>query len=288
MQRVGVSGFGGFGGQAKADGTFTINGLTPGEYTINASLPGSQDRASQIVTIDGSDVSGLQLVVTRPSTIRGHVAFTASATSANPPKPTAFDIGAIREWAMGQPVRNQATIKDDGTFEITLQPGRVLIRGGMNAPPGQAGGVAAPPWRLNRVIVNDIDVGDSGIDVPLNGAVDNVVVEMTNRSNEASGHVTDAEGKAVRDCFVIVFAQDVARWTVQTRYLSVARPGLDDLFHARLLAGDYYAVAMSEVEPNSWTDPEFLSLAKEHAIRFSIADGEKKTIDLPLSPAPVF
>jgi len=29
-------------------------------------------------------------------------------------------------------------------------------------------------------------------------------------------------------------------------------------------------------------------LAREHATRFTIADGETKTIDLPLSAAPVF
>jgi hypothetical protein len=85
-----------------------------------------------------------------------------------------------------------------------------------------------------------------------------------------------------------VFAQDPAHWTVQTRYLSVSRPAADDLFHTRLLAGDYYVVAMNDVEANAWTDSDFLSLAREHATRFSIADGETKTIELALSPAPVF
>jgi hypothetical protein len=165
----------------------------------------------------------------------------------------------------------------------------VLIRGAFTAPPPAAEpGNAPPPWRLSRVVVNDSDVSDTGIDLPPNSTVETVYVEMTNHSNEASGRVTDAEGKVVRDCLIIVFAQDPARWTVQTRYLSVARPGLDDLFHARLLAGDYYAVAMADVETNAWTDPEFLSQARERAIGFSIADGEKKTVDLPLSPTPVF
>jgi hypothetical protein len=151
-----------------------------------------------------------------------------------------------------------------------------------------APGSSTAPWRLNRVIVNDIDVGDTGIDVPPNATIENVFVEMTNHSNEASGRVTDGDGHAVRDCEVIVFAQDPARWTVQTRYLGVARPGVDDLFHVRLLAGDYYAVAMSDVEANAWTDPEFLAQARDRATKFSIADGEKKALDLPLSPAPVF
>ena len=121
-----------------------------------------------------------------------------------------------------------------------------------------------------------------------NATIENVIVEMTNRTNEASGHVTDADGTTVRDCFVIVFAQDPARWTVQTRYLAVARPGQDDLFHARLLPGDYYAVAMSDVEQGAWTDAEFLSHARDRATKFTIADGEKKTIDLKVTQAPVF
>jgi len=181
-------------------------------------------------------------------------------------------------------VRSPAKIKDDGTFEISLPPGHVQLRA---APTAGAAG-ATPPWRLNRVMVHDIDVGDTGMDVPPNATIDDVVVEMTNRSGEASGRVTNADGTLVRDCFVIVFAQDPARWTVQTRYLGVSRPGADDLFHVRLLPGDYYGVAMSDVETGAWTDPEFLAQARERATKFSIAEGEKKRIDLGLSPAPVF
>jgi hypothetical protein len=242
------------------------------------------ESAAVDITVTGTDINDIQLVVAKPSTVRGRIAFTTSATSARPPKPTAIDMGAWRDWAIGQQVRSQAKIKDDGTFEISLAAGRVQLRA---APtPGAAG--AAPPWRLNRVIVNDLDVGDTGIEVPPNGTVDNVIVEMTNHIGEASGRVTDADGNLVRDCFVIVFAQDPVHWTVQTRYLGVASPGADDLFHVRLLPGDYYAVAMSDVETNAWTDPEFLSLARDRSTKFSIADGEKKTINLRLSRSPVF
>ena len=53
-------------------------------------------------------------------------------------------------------------------------------------------------------------------------------------------------------------------------------------------AGDYYAVAMSEVDQGAWTDPEFLTQARERATKFTLAAGETKTVDLPLSPPPVF
>ncbi len=268
------------------EGQFTVSGVPPGEYTIRAMVPGGSEAATADVTVSGSDISGLQLNVTKPSTIRGRIVFTPSANGAAPPKPTALDLGAVREWALGQQVRNPSRIKDDGTFEISLQAGHVQLRvapaGGGARPDGP------PPWRLNRVIYADADVGDAGIEVPASTTIEDVVVEMTNHNGEATGAVTDAEGHVVRDAYVIVFAQDQLRWTVQGRWLAVSRPGLDDRFHARLLPGDYYAVAMSEVEANAWTDPDFLSLAREQATRFSIGDGETKTINLPLTPAPVF
>jgi protocatechuate 3,4-dioxygenase beta subunit len=289
MIRVGPKtpmGGAGFVGASLREGRFTLNGLTPGDYVIQVSRPGGSESATAEVAVSGSDISGLQIQIAPPSTIRGRIVFTPSANGSDPPKPTAYDLGAVREWALGQPVRSPAKIKDDGTFEISLQAGHVQLR----ATPvgGGAGPNGPPPWRINRVLFTGIDVGDAGIDVAANAAVEDVVVEVTNKSSEATGTVTDAEGKTVRDVFVIVFAQDPERWTVQTRWLAVSRPGLDDRFHARLLAGDYYAVAISDVETNAWTDADFLSLAREHATKFSVGDNETKTLDLTVSPAPVY
>ena len=281
---VGGSGFMGF--PVRNDGHFRIGSLTPGEYTIRANSSSSADAATVDVTVSGTDVSGVQITLARPSTIRGRIVFTPSANGSAPPKSTQYDLGAIRDWTIGQQIRSPSKIKDDGTFEISLMAGRVQLRA---APVGGGTGPNGPlPWRINRIIYNDVDVGDAGIDVAPNATIENVVVEMTNKSSEISGQVTDADGTVVRDVSVIVFAQDQARWTVQTRWLAVARPALDDRFHARVLAGDYYVVAMSDVVTNAWTDADFLALAREHATKISVGDNEKKTIDLVVTPAPVF
>jgi len=281
MQRIGLTQMSVSFTPIGADGKFVIQNLTPGDYTLRVNVPTGESAGADI-TVTGSDISDVQLIVAKPSTLRGRIVFTPSATPDGPPKPTAIDLGAWRDWAIGQQVRSPAKIKEDGSFEISLAAGLVQLRG---APMSSGGPV---PWRLSRVIMNDSDVGDTGIDVPLNATIDNVIVEMTNHVAEASGHVTDADGSVVRDCFVIVFAQDPMHWTVQTRYLSISRPGADDLYKARLLPGDYYAVAMADVETGAWTDPEFLSQIRDRATKFSIADGDKKTIDLRLMPAPVF
>jgi hypothetical protein len=200
MQRVGGMQMGGFiMTPVPPDGRFTINGLTPGEYTVRASVP-SGEMATADITVSGTDISDVQLVVAKPSIVRGRVLFAGATPAANAPSPTVLDLGAVRDWRIGQIVRSPARIKDDGTFEISMPAGHVLLRA---APTG-----GQSPWRLNRVLFQDIDVGDSGIDVAPNATIENVIVEMTNRTNEASGRVTDADGTTVRDCFVIVFAQD--------------------------------------------------------------------------------
>ena len=281
MQRIGLMQMGASFTPVGVDGKFSLPNLTPGDYTLRVNGP-TGEFASVDITVTGSDISDVQLLLSKPSTLRGRIVFTSSATADGPPKPTAIDLGAWRDWALGQPVRVGAKIKEDGTFDMSLAAGRVQLR----AAPTEAGG--SNPWRLNRVIMHDVDVGDTGIEVPPNATIENILVEMTNHVGDASGHVTDADGSVVRDCFVIVFAQDPVLWTVQTRYVSAVRPGADDLYKVRLLPGDYYAVAMTDVEAGAWTDPDFLSQARDRAAKFSIAAGDKKTIDLRVTPAPIF
>jgi hypothetical protein len=274
MQRMGFGGFSSFGGTTQPDGKFSLNGLAPGEYIIRANLQGGQEQATQAVTIDGSDITDLQLTVTKPSVIHGRVAFDGSGT---PPKAAEIRVSAARLDPMLNGGGN-VSIKDDLTFEMPITAGRVYVR----AQP------IAQTWRLGRVLLNGADVTDSGLDVPVNGAINDLIVELTDRIYSVSGKVTDAAGGIVRDCLVIVFAQDPAAWTPLTRYLGTARPGLDDRFTLKMPAGEYYAVAMTEVDPGAWSDPEFLSQARERATRFTLAAGENKTVDLPLSPPLAF
>src|SRR4249920_1105721 len=158
MQRVGSAMVGNSGAQIRPDGKFTLT-LTPGDYVLRVFGQGANDTGATELTVNGADIDDFQLVASRPATIRGRIAFTESATSAPPPKPTVFDMGAVREWMIGQQVRSPAKIKDDGTFEISLQPGRVLIRGVMTGTPAAPPGPNGPsPWRIQRVLMNDVDV----------------------------------------------------------------------------------------------------------------------------------
>lgn len=276
MQRMGFYGYGGPPAQTRADGKFTVTGLAPGEYILRLNMQGSQDMATALVTIDGGDVTDVQLVATKPSAIRGRIVMDTDAPA---PKLSEIVVNFVRPDPMVGGF-GQARPKEDFTFDTTLPAGLAFIRAPVT--------VADTPWRLNRVMVNGVDVADTGVEIPPDGALSDVVVELTSHMPQISGRVADAGGKTVRDCYVIVFAQDPSRWTVQSRYATVSRPGLDDNFHARLPPGDYYGVAITDVEPGAWTDPSFLSQARDRATPFTLAPGETKSVDLPLSPPPVF
>jgi hypothetical protein len=80
--------------------------------------------------------------------------------------------------------------------------------------------------------------------------------------------VTDAKGGAVKDCVVVLFAQDRLRWiAAANRYFSIGRPGDDGpLKVATLPPGDYYGIALDRADPTEWQDPEFLSAVGSPAV----------------------
>ena len=100
---------------------------------------------------------------------------------------------------------------------------------------------------------------------------------------------SDAAGALVRDCVVVVFAQDPQRWTSQTRYVVSSRPDPDNLFHLRLPAGDYFAVAFEEPDTSTpFNDPDVLKQLRDRAIMISIGDAAPTKLALKLSEPPVF
>ena len=282
MYRLGIAPMGGVSSaQARPDGTFSIGGLPPGDYTLRASVIGNPEEfAAADVTVGGGDLTDVQLIAARPSTVRGRIVFDKSA--AKPPAATAVRVSIVHpSLSPTSAMPGNATPKDDGTFEAKTGAGHSLIRAFV---------LGTGDWRLARVLTADgADVIDAGLEVPANGVVDGLVVEMTSRHNEITGTVVDAAGEKVRDCVVIFFAQDPLRWTISTRYFGVSRPDVENTFHTRLPAGDYLAVAFDDPDPaGQYAAPDVLQQLRDHAIAFTIGQTEKKTLELPLSAPPIY
>jgi hypothetical protein len=267
--RIGVMMMGAQPAPITSEGRFTINGLTPGEYVLRTNGSAGAQNAVLPITVGDSDISDVQLVVQPLGSIRGRVVFD---TDVGLPKPSDVRINAQRRDQLIGIGPLGGTAKDDYTFDIKVTPGHAIIRGGQ----------PSNDFRFKRVTLNGQDISDTGVDIPPGGAISNLVLEFTNKLNELSGTVVDAAERAA-DAWAVVFSQDARKWVAPSRFVVSTRPDHENHFRVRLMAGDYYAIVVDDVEQGEWTDPDYLARVRERATPFSIADGEKKSIELKLS-----
>lgn len=285
VQRQGENGFMmNSGGMIRPDGSFTVNGLAPGTYTLQAMGSGGAafgdipETAIADITVAGDDITGLRLAATKPSSITGRIVFNDVNAAA------ALRPGMLRVMAQpknpedfGPFMGGPGKVNDDFTFEIKArQGGGQLIR--VNA---MSGG-----WILKSVRVNGADVTDTGVEVKANEDMAGIEIEMTNHASDLSGLVTNARGEPVKDYSLVIFAQDREHWGPGSRFMRTGRPDQDGRYKVTgLPAGTYYAIALDYVEPGDATDPEFLDRIRSKANPFSLNDGETKTLDLKVTPA---
>ncbi|HYE85671.1 MAG TPA: carboxypeptidase-like regulatory domain-containing protein, partial [Vicinamibacterales bacterium] len=104
------------------------------------------------------------------------------------------------------------------------------------------------------------------------------------RRTELSGRITGDRGLPQTDATVIVFADDASRWGFGTRYIRTARPDQDGRYTLRgMPPHDYLVVAVTDIEPGQWQDPEFLESIKPQAVRVALGEGESRAQDLKLA-----
>jgi protocatechuate 3,4-dioxygenase beta subunit len=269
------------GGQIKPDGSFTLGGVTPGDYVVRVMVanmgPGAISAPETVeakITVAGEDINDLRLTGVKPSTLSGRIILPGLDT----------DISKLRELMVlaipkvvtpGLGGTTNARAKEDGTFELMSQPGLMTLR--LN-PTGSFAGI-----RIKTVRVNGADVTDTGFEVRPNENLSGFEVELTSQLASVTGTVSDARGNAVRDYTVLLFPRDKERWESTSRYLFTARPDQDGKYKASyVLAGAYYAIALDYVEQGANSDPDFLERIKDKAVELNISDTETKSLDLKL------
>ena len=285
VQRQGTNGFSmNSGGMVRPDGSFTVNGLAPGDYTLQANgLPAAggfdtAEFATADITVTGDDITGLRLASMRSSSVTGRIVFTdAQAAAALRPSTIRIATTARNPEEFSPFAGGPGRINDDFTFEIKARPAKVLVRA--NATTGG--------WTMKAVRLNGQDVTDTGIEIRSNEDLSGLEVEMTNKLTEISGLVTNARGEGVKDYSLIIFARDRERWVPNSRFIRTGRPDQDGRFKVTgLPAGAYYAIALEYIDPaDDTSDPDFLDRLRDKAGTVSLGDGETRAIDLKLTTA---
>ena len=286
------------GGSARTDknGNFTLNGVAPGEYMLNA-------RGSQVITSGGDgnrmvftmmradggggdgqnefgsvplsvgaeDLANVVIVTSKGATATGRVVWEGGA------KPTSNTLRITAASGDTDPglamLGGSSSVTAEGTFEIKGLAGHRIFRVA-NVPAG---------WLLKAVTLNGHDITDSGLEIKGSDAINNLEVVLTARSTEVNGTVKAGNDPAT-DYTVVIFSEDAEKWVVpQTRHIHSTRPNQDGRFQLKNLpTGAYYAVALEYIAQGDWFDPEVLERLRAKATRFTLQEGVPETLDLRL------
>lgn len=255
------------------DGSFAIAGLLPGAYVLEAQSTSGSEFAAMEVVIDGADVAGVTLVLSKGATARGRIRF----DTGDPPQgllpsqvfvvPTLVDYQLEGIGMSGGP----PVTRDDWTFALPGLRGRGFIRAG-----------TLSGWRMKRVRREGVDVTDTPLQFATD--VDGLEIELTQRLTTVSGGVSDDRGDAVLDATIIAFADDPGKWGPGSRFIESARPDQQGRFTIRgLPPGRYLAIAVGYLEPGEERDPDLLEGWRQTATRFTLSEGETHALDLKLS-----
>jgi hypothetical protein len=277
----------GGGNQVRADGSFTINNVPPGEYTLDvqqrprdlANLGTTQlEFASIPVSVSGGDLTGLTIVTTAGVSLSGRVVLQSQKTQGVSPR--GIQVAAVSPTG-GQSIMGIAgralgggRVNDDGTFDLRGLAGPQRISVG-NMPAG---------WVLKSITLEGEDITDTPFDFKTGRNLSGLVVTLTDQVTDLSGTVSDSRGQAAKDYVVVIFPDDSHLWGGQSRFVQTSRPNQDGTFDIKgLPPAKYLAVALDSLENGTQSDPTVLERLRPHAKSFTLADGQPQTLKLELS-----
>jgi Carboxypeptidase regulatory-like domain len=278
-----------FPGRALADGSFSIVNVPPGRYTAVArsgGRAGDPRTAMQPLVVNGQNLDGVALVLQPGVTLSGNITVDSSGT----PSPADYSIFRV-DVPDAEPLPGAGPggrgggrglfgadnrVEKNGAFSIgNLQPGLHYIR--VAGGGAQGGG----QWTLKSVNAGGTELADLPFELKPGQNLDNVTIVLTDRATELSGTVRDAQAATPAGVTVIAFSTESQYWRAQSRRISTARTGQTGDYHLRgLPPGEYYVIAVDDVEQGEWYDPAYLDSVKDKATRVALGDGDKKTLDL--------
>jgi Carboxypeptidase regulatory-like domain len=285
--------------QTQPDGVFTLSGVPPGRYTIQARTqpapfqPGGAANpatpapatglwAAAEVIADGRPITGVSLTLQTGLTISGRVSVDSLSKDTSP------DMNAV--MVVMQPARatdllsmrgGTGRVSPDGTFTITgLVPGTYRLVG-TSMPQGPV-----MAWMDVSVRVGGREVSDLPFELRPGENHSDVAITLTNRQQSVSGTLQEASGIPATEYTMVLFPADKAYWLPDSRRIMIARPGTDGRFAFRGLQwpppGDYLLAAVTDIRPSEQFDPVFLDALAKQAIKLTLAPGEAKVQDVKL------
>lgn len=273
--RLQVSSAPGLGGNSrsgilKPDGSFEVEGVPPGTWQIRIEqgvLTSLMALGVATVQIDDHDVEGVSLTVQPPHLLKGVV----RNEGADEPLPAGLTLWL--ESPDGLFWDRTTTPRQDGSFDFENMPsGRYRVHVGRGIP--------------GRYYVKKVHYGSESSESEFSISADGDVLEviLSGRGALISGVVRGgAAGSAMPQVVLLPDTPDAELRRYDTHLGGFDQSGAFTVKEP-VRPGEYTLYAFEGVPDGAWTDPEFIKEIEGKGVRVKVAEGDAKTIEVPLIP----
>lgn len=292
------------GAEVHKDGTFEIRDVSPGSYTVFASVDNSAVpmTAHQSLQLTSSNIEGIRLSPQPGATISGRLRLEPSSVSVPDISQFFLELRPAEgeDFIPGTALSYEgmvAHVNANGSFEWKdLPPGRYFVQ--------ISAATALPNWRLKSVLDNGRDASEAGVSInggavtldlvasADGGVIEGTVTEEPENSSEAvtqigspdAGQLQSTHEVAASDITVVAVPE--ARLRAYPDHYCKAQTDQSGHFTLRGLApGSYTLFAWESVEGEAYYNPEFLSAYEGSGKSVRVNANEHVSVQLKAIPA---
>jgi hypothetical protein len=158
--------------------------------------------------------------------------------------------------------------KDDNTFELHGIASGKYAAGVYDLPDGVY---------VKSIRLGGQDVTRTKLDLT-SGVSGTLDILLSPRAAEALGTIKNNDGEAMSGALVTLWPKGLRPETVWSGPPQSATDQNGDFHIARLVPGDYYAIAWEEIDPNLTVDIDFLKRFESQATAVTLEEGAHQTI----------
>lgn len=276
------------GAEMHKDGSFEIRDVSPGAYTIFATVDNAAApmMARQALQVTSSNLDGLRLAPQPGSSIRGRLRMQGSGNpgAARPDPSQIFlllrsadgDDDGLGVFAMGEGFSSLAHVSADGSFEWkNVTAGHYYVQ--------ISDASSLPDWFLKSVTAGGRDVADSGFSASGGATTLDLVASANGAATE--GVVTNQKDEPVADAVVVAVPE--ARFRSHPDRYGKAVSDQSGRFTVRgLPPGDYALFAWESIEGEAYYNPEFLKSYEGRGKALRVKEGDRTSVQIKTIPAP--